>query len=290
MPVMSTDGYLARQAGVISRAQALSAGLSRDAVDARLRTRRWRPLHPRVYLAGGHRYDDEVRVRAALLWAGPDAVLSGAAAAWWHGMTADPPATVAVTVPRRRGPHPRPGVAVRRHDLDAADRAARRGLAVTAPPLTVLDAAVELGAPGSALLDDVLQKAVPFDEVRRALHRNPGAPGATTAARLLAAAADRATPAAERLLARLLRDAGVRGWHRDVPVAGHVLAVVFPAARLAVEVDGWARHLNAEHAAARRRDALARAGWTVRRYPWSDLTARPRAVLDDLRVATRTAS
>ena len=74
--------------------------MSRDAVDHRLRTRRWRPLHPRVYLVDGHRYDDEARVRAAVLWAGAGAVLCGAAAAWWHGMVDEAPATVGVTVPR----------------------------------------------------------------------------------------------------------------------------------------------------------------------------------------------
>ena len=108
---------LARQAGVVSREQAVAAGMTPDAVDHRLRTRRWRPLHPRVYLAAGHRLDDEVTVRAAVLWAGAGAVLSGVAAAWWHGMVDGAPATVGVTVSRRRCPRPRPGVRVRRRDL-----------------------------------------------------------------------------------------------------------------------------------------------------------------------------
>jgi hypothetical protein len=84
---MALELLLARQAGVISREQALRAGLDVAAVDRMVRTRRWQPLHPRVYLVDGHRYDDEARVRAAVLWAGAGAVLCGSAAAWWHGMT-----------------------------------------------------------------------------------------------------------------------------------------------------------------------------------------------------------
>jgi len=48
----------------------------------RVATGRWEPLHPGVYLSEGHPYTDEVRVRAAVLWAGPDAVAHGVTAAW----------------------------------------------------------------------------------------------------------------------------------------------------------------------------------------------------------------
>jgi very-short-patch-repair endonuclease len=281
---MSTDSYLSRQAGVISRAQAIEAGMSGDAVDHRLRTRRWRPLHPRVYLVGGHRYDDEVRVRAAMLWAGEGAVLSGAAAAWWHGMAEEAPATVGVTVSRRRYPRPRPGVTVRRRELVVADLTQHRGVAVTARPLTVLEAAVELGGPGSLLLDRALQRWVPFPKVYRAYCRNLGAHGSSTAGRLLVAAADRSASVAERLLVRMLREAGMTGWQCGFPAAGHLIDIAFPGARVAIEVDGWAWHMDAERTQAdkRRQNALVRAGWTILRYTWHDLTGRPRVVVAEI--------
>ena len=82
---MTLDNLLARQAGVISRAQALAAGISHTTIDHRVKARRWQPLYPGVYLAADRRpgsaADDEVRVRAALLWAGEDALLCGRAAA-----------------------------------------------------------------------------------------------------------------------------------------------------------------------------------------------------------------
>jgi len=282
---MSIDCYLSRQAGVISRTQAIAAGMSADAVDHRLRTRRWRPLYPRVYLAAGHRYDDEVRVRAVVLWAGDGAVLSGAAAAWWHGMAEQAPATVGVTVSRRRYPRPRPGVAVRRRELAAADVTSRRGVAVTARPLTVLEGAVELGGAGSLLLDRALQLWIPFPEAYRTYCRNLGSHGSSSAGRLLVAAADRSASVAERLLVRMLREAGTTGWQCGFPAAGHKIDIAFPAARVAIEVDGWAWHMDAERTQVdqRRQNALVCAGWTILRYTWHDLVGRPRLVIAEIR-------
>ena len=144
---MVLDVLLARQAGVISREQALRAGLGAATVDRMVRTRRWRPLHPRVYRVPGYGTDDEARARVAVLWAGDGAVLSGTAAAWWHGLLADAPRVLGVTVPVRRPT--RPGVAVQCRLLDVADRTEHRGLPVTALGLTALEAAARrsLGCP-----------------------------------------------------------------------------------------------------------------------------------------------
>jgi very-short-patch-repair endonuclease len=281
---MSLDSVLARQAGVISRQQALACGLSRAAIDHRLRLRRWRPLHPKVYLAAGHRRDDEVKVRAALLWAGDGAALSGVAAAWWEGMVEQAPARVGVTVARSRCPRSRPGVSVRRRTLADEDLVVHRGLAVTARPLTVLEAAVELGAPGSLLLDRALQRWVRFPAVYEAYCRNLGAHGSASAGRMLVAAADRSASVAERLLVRMLRESGAAGWHCAYPALGYAIDIAFPAAKIAIEVDGWAWHMDAERAAAdkRRQNALVRAGWTILRYTWHDLDGRPKSVLAEI--------
>jgi hypothetical protein len=103
---------VARQAGVVSIAQAVAAGVPPRTVQRWART--WRRLHPGVHLVAGHRLTTEGRVRAALLWAGLDAVLTGQAAAHWQGLPAPAPATVEATVPACRKPRPQPGVKVRR--------------------------------------------------------------------------------------------------------------------------------------------------------------------------------
>ncbi|OLT15118.1 hypothetical protein BJF78_16670 [Pseudonocardia sp. CNS-139] len=267
---MVLTSLLAGQAGVITRGQALGAGLTRDAVDRRVRTRRWRPVHPGVYLAAGHDFGDEARIRAAVLWAGPGAVLSGAAAAWWHGMSGRAPATVAVTAPH--APGRRPGVARRRRPAAPEDVGEQRGLAVTAPALTVLEAAPELGA---AFLDGALRERVGFAEVRAAHLRNLRAPGATAAARALAAAAGRAAVTADALLVATLRAAGVPGWRRSGPggPGGPAArpAVLFPAGRVVVEAVGWAWPADPPE--------TVWPGWTVLRVPWQVLNEQPREAL-----------
>jgi hypothetical protein len=91
------------------------------------------------------------RVRAAVLWAGDGAVLAGLAAAWWHGLVERAPRDVGLTVPRRC-PAPRPGVTVRRQPRPPDEVVVVRGVAVSVRPLAALEAAVEAGAAGPALL------------------------------------------------------------------------------------------------------------------------------------------
>ena len=64
---------------VLTRAEALARGFSRQAIDRRLAARRWRRILPRTYLTvdTATEYD---RYRAALVYAGAGALLSGAAA------------------------------------------------------------------------------------------------------------------------------------------------------------------------------------------------------------------
>ncbi len=266
---MTIEALLTSQAGVITRSQALAAGLSGTEVDRLVRLRRWFPLHPRVYLAGGYPHDPEVDVRAAALWAGDGSVLDGVAAAWWWGLRTEVPPVVGLTVPRHRPGRSRPGVAVRRRDLAAADVATRRGAAVTGLPLTVLDTAVDLGADGPAFLDRALRERVPFPDVLAAHRRTAATPGAATAGWLLAGSADRATRAAVEVLVRLLRAGGVGGWRAEGD------AVVFPRSRVAVEVHGWATL----------RGPAPRPGWVVLRLSRDDTIHRPRDVLARLLAA-----
>jgi very-short-patch-repair endonuclease len=66
-----------------------------------------------------------------------------------------------------------------------------------------------------------------------------------------------------------------------------VLDLASPAARVAVEVDGWAYHRDAERFRQdrRRQNDLVLAGWTILRLTWDDLTHRPAAVLAQIRAA-----
>ncbi|HEX8518279.1 MAG TPA: hypothetical protein VF667_01640 [Pseudonocardia sp.] len=204
LPHRSLDALARGQAGVVSRAQALAAGLAPAEVDRCVARRRWRPLHPRVYLVAGHPLTDEARVWAAALWAGEGAVVVGAAALWWHGAGARAPATVAVAVPHRTAT-PRPGVAVRRRVLRPADVVRVRGLAVPVRALALLDAAVDAGSAGAELLHRVLRDGAPADGALE-----DGAPGDGVDPVRLRAVVGSAAGTASAL--RLVRDLPAAAW------------------------------------------------------------------------------
>jgi hypothetical protein len=215
------DEVLRRQAGVISREQAVAEGLSTSAIARRLATGQWQHVYSRVYLAADRELTDEARLRAIGLWAGDNATLSGVAAAYWHKLGPSTPSIVEVTVPKVMRPRTRAGLRVRQRVLQWQDRHKFNGLWVTSVPLTVLEAAVMLGKDGQALVDRALQqRRVGFESLHRAHCRNLGRHGSAAASRLLVAAADRAASQAERLAIRLLRDSQVTGWQLHCVVGG----------------------------------------------------------------------
>lgn len=289
MPSTPLTRLLARQDGLITLRQAAALGLSAQAVRRRVAGGTWQKVAPRVYLAHGSADDPAVRLRAAALWSLPDGAVSGSAAAWWLGMLDRPPVLLQVTVPRRRAPTPPPGIRVRRRDLAPEDLTRRRGVRLTAPPLTALETAAVLPQGGAAFLDRALRRQVRFEELLRAYRRALGCRGAGGMRALIVAAADRADSAAERMLFRLLREAGITGWVRALPFGRWTLDLAFPAVRLAVEVDGWAWHVDLDRFRADRakQNALVAAGWTILRFTWHDLTGDPDLVAAAIRRVLR---
>lgn len=274
----------AEPAGVVTLAQARAAGLSATMVSDRVWSGRWRRVAPRTYQVAGHDVDDEARVRCAAAATG--GTVHGLAAAWWLGLVAQAPPTTGVTVPRAAEHRPLDGVRVRRRDLAPQDVVEVRGVRVTSAPLTALEAAVELRG-GSTFLDRVLQQHLSLDALRRAHERNLGRPGSAAAGRLLAAAADPGCAAAERLLLRELRRAGVRGARPGYRAQGGEVAVAFPLARVAVELDGWAWHSDAVRFGKDRvrQNVLVADGWRVLRYTWHHLHDHPARVVAEIAAA-----
>jgi adenine-specific DNA-methyltransferase len=85
-------GLAAKQHGVITRPQALACGMTERVVDYRIRGGGpWTTLLPGVYLTHTGHPDDTAREMATLLYAGPQSVLTGAAALRRHGLSAGQP-------------------------------------------------------------------------------------------------------------------------------------------------------------------------------------------------------
>jgi len=99
----STLRYLAQQQrGVVSRSQAIRAGLSPDMIKFRVRSDRWQQLHPGVYatFSGIPGRGAWLLGRVAGRRAG--AVLSNQTAAELHGLSDKPTSPIHVTVPVQR--------------------------------------------------------------------------------------------------------------------------------------------------------------------------------------------
>ena len=129
--------YLDRQEGVLTREQAVDAGLSRHAIAARLESGRWRRLHRGVFAT----FSGPVP-RAALLWgavlrAGENAVISHHTAAELWRLSDEPSPSIHVSVPKQSGPLIIPGLVLHYSSrLPGAQHPARL------PPQTTLEETV----------------------------------------------------------------------------------------------------------------------------------------------------
>jgi uncharacterized protein DUF559 len=124
-------GQLARvQSGVVARRQMVLLGVSDDEIAWWVRSGYLYRRLPGVYAVGHTAPSVEANLTAALLWAGPGAMLSHATGVWWRGLSDRRPARVELCTPRRL--HSRPGILV--HGRVGADREWHRGLPVAPMP------------------------------------------------------------------------------------------------------------------------------------------------------------
>jgi len=175
---------------------------------------------------------------------------------------------------------------MRRRDLTQIDVVERNALRVTVFALTVVEAAVRIRG-GATLMDSALQRHVELRDLWRAHLRNKGRHGSPASRRLLQAASDGARSEAERLLVKLLREAGITGWRANYPVGGYKVDVGFSKQKVAIEVDGWAFHSDPEVFVKdrNRQNAIALLGWKVLRFTWLDLNEYPQRVIAEIRRA-----
>jgi very-short-patch-repair endonuclease len=287
-------GLAARQGGVVSHAQLLRLGVSREAIKRRVRSGRLLPLHRGVYAVGHRALGVEGRRWAAVLAIGAGTVLSHSSAADAFGFRPSSSGLVHVTVQGRTGRKRHAGVRVHRPRALAEDEiTALRGLPVTTPARTILD----LAAAGlrdrqleAALSIAERRRLLDFNELRRLLARYPRRPGT----RSLKAQLSRfrgpvdTRSELERLAYELCDD-------RDLPrplvntvIEGKVRDFYWPDCRLVVEADsyGWHSSPSALNDDRERDVELTLAGYRVLRFTWEQATERPgyvaRAILSAL--------
>jgi hypothetical protein len=101
------DPYVAfllfSQRGVLSREQVFSCGVTRHGLEHRVRSGgSWQRLLPRVYLTSTGEPTDTQRHVAALLYAGPESLITGLGAIAFHGIQGPRTKIVDVLVPTER--------------------------------------------------------------------------------------------------------------------------------------------------------------------------------------------
>jgi len=92
------------QCDVISRQQAFEVGFTAKAIEWRLRSGAWQRLQPGIYATFTGELPREARLWAAILRAGPGAVLSYESSAEIHGLIDKPVRQIHISVPAERRP------------------------------------------------------------------------------------------------------------------------------------------------------------------------------------------
>src|ERR1700722_15647513 len=139
------------QAGVLSAAQLVGGGLSREALSSLVRSGRWQRPYRGVYATFSGELPRVAQLWAAVLAAGPGAMLSYESAAGVPGLADKPHRVIHVTVPAARRVTPIPGVNV--HVSERADQA--RHPAKLPPRTTVEETVLDLAAAAEQLDDAV---------------------------------------------------------------------------------------------------------------------------------------
>ena len=289
------------QFGLVTRAQALSAGFEHHHIDHRLASGRWSLVHVGVYRIGAAPATTAQRRLAAILAIDALAAVSHRAAADLHGLWVSTPPVVevtttdglspeleGVTVHRMADLHERwitkvdgiPCTTVARTLVDlgavmpeevvgeALDRACGRGIVSVTSVKTALDAVARQGRRGVGVMRRILEPHLACEPVAGVFEARM--------ARLLAI--QELPPAVPEY----------EVWN-DVGAFVARVDFAYPELRLAIEVDGYSAHssVDAFRRDRTRQNALVAAGWTVLRFTWTEVNGNSPHVGRTIRATLR---
>lgn len=287
----------AAQYGVITAAQALTAGLSPPAVRRLVRNGAWDRVRPSVYRLWTPPASDDrwsQRLWAAGLWLGNAGAVSHRAASLWWRLDGISTAPVELTTSGRHRSSDPSLILHRVVSFDTDDVVVRGGMRITSVPRTLIDLCA-VAAPG--IVEKAFECALRLglsdgERIRSALANGGRRPrGAGILAELLDDFPGISTESVlETLVWGLLRDGGVPQPERQYQVrdaSGVVVArldFAYPDALVAIEADGHAYHSTRRdwHRDRERQNILVRLGWKVYRITWDDATRRSRQVVSDI--------
>ena len=282
-----------RQHGVLSRLQLIEIGFTRRAIANRLKRGRLHQLHPGVYAVGHTKLTQQGRWMAAVLAAGPSAVLSHrSAAALWRIRGAEGPTRIEVTAPRSRSS--RPGIRVFHGAIQLDEITTEGGIPVTTVPRTILDLASQLDAHGVERAMNQAQAQHPTDPLPlgAVVDRYPRRKGTGTIRTILAARGEAQGATKSDLEEVFLTFLAARNLPKPDKLNTHIYAgtqliecdCIWFRHRLIAELDSRAFHTDDEaFERDRQRDrSLLVEGWSTIRITWRQLRDKPDELHADL--------
>jgi very-short-patch-repair endonuclease len=245
-----------RQHGVVALRQLAALGFGVRAVERRIRDGRLHQLHRDIYAVGHTRISRRGRWWAAVLAYGDESLLSHhSAAALWE-LVRPRAGSIDVTAPMgRQGPTRRDGIWIHRGRLHPEDCTEHDGIPVTSVARTLFDYAevVNFRRLEQAWEEADRLKRLRLREVERVCERGYGRRALRPTRRLLAEARAvvRTRSPLEDRFQDFCRFYDLPPHSTNVGVLGKEVDVLWPAAKLIVELDSWEFH---SHRAAFQRD------------------------------------
>lgn len=281
---------LNRQHGRVTRAQLRQLGISDTMVRSWLEGDRMRRVLPKVYAVGHRAESREADLWAAVLYAGPEAMLSHRSAAHWRGLIDYPPRAIEVSTPRRITSTQRVTVYCQR----SIRREFHHRLPVASVEQTVLDVAAvaSLKVLRRVLANLDYRGELDPPALMRMCRR--GRPGSAR----LRQAIEIHQPQLARTNGPLEQEFLVWCERHRVPIPifnaklhGIQVDAYWPAAALVIELDGHANHSSKAQLRRDRRNELTlrRRGITVLRYDWELLHRLPRQIHGEIMAILRRA-
>jgi hypothetical protein len=277
-----------QQAGMLSRAQVLSAGLTDEFIRAQRDAGRWRWIHPGVCATSNAELTRAGEIWAALLYAGCGAIASHETAAELWGLTngpATPGTPISVTVPAHRMVAARAGIRVFRSRRVEQIRHPAKLPPVSRVEETVLDLsdqATSLSAVLTWVTRACQRRQTQPHRLAEALARRHRVRWRRELNELLADVAEGAeTPLEIRYLRTVERNhrlpAGERQRHRHADGQSQWIDVHYRDYRLIVELDGRIGHEEDGRFRDHRRDnySTVQEACDTLRYGWTDVANRP---------------
>jgi hypothetical protein len=288
------DDLLIEHNGCFARRHALNKGVPAKVINRRIKSGTLQAVHRGVLTRPGIPDSYRLRVEAARLAVGDEAVAARRTAAALHNLYPSREIEIMTTAQRRTRPS---GFSViRTNFLPDEHIVAIHGIPVTTIPRTILDLGAVL-RPGDvrriakdavvrSLTEHVVLKEVLLDSCR------PGRPGSAVARELIRELETTDTPTESELedeMFRVIAGADIADPVRQFAIYRDGIPIcradgAYPHLLIALEADGYEWHnAKPEWLRDRRKQNLVIAmGWVVLRFTWED-ARRPAAFLDALR-------